>query len=199
MTRTPAEAVAYAKTITKGYGGECLKFVRTCFDVPAKYETAADAREHATKFHATSSTAGIPVGVPIFLGVNHVALYMGGGKMRTTNSKTGKVSTVPVTSWGSEYPLRGWSEDLNGVTVYKANSNAPAKTTNTSAAGGVDVRKLQRGLNLVFPAYSHLDVDGVYGPKTTAVVKEFQKRSGIKATGKIDAATKAALKKVGVL
>lgn len=45
------------------------------------------------------------------------------------------------------------------------------------------VRLLQARLNRDYPLYSHLVVDGVYGPATAAVVREFQARSGLPADG----------------
>lgn len=56
-----------------------------------------------------------------------------------------------------------------------------------------DVAKLQAYMNIVYPRYSKLEVDGLYGPKTAAVVREFQSRSGLPATGHIDSATWKAL------
>jgi hypothetical protein len=58
---------------------------------------------------------------------------------------------------------------------------------------GDDVRALQGGLNRAFPAYSDLQVDGVYGPGTAAVIREFQERAGLKADGVVGPATRAAL------
>jgi hypothetical protein len=45
------------------------------------------------------------------------------------------------------------------------------------------VRLLQARLNLGYPLYSHLVVDGIYGPATTAVVREFQRRAGLVVDG----------------
>jgi len=41
------------------------------------------------------------------------------------------------------------------------------------------IGRLQDWCNRVFPAYSHLPVTGYYGDMTTAVIAEFQRRSGI--------------------
>jgi peptidoglycan hydrolase-like protein with peptidoglycan-binding domain len=41
------------------------------------------------------------------------------------------------------------------------------------------VRLLQARLNRDYPLYSNLVVDGIYGPRTTAVVREFQRRAGL--------------------
>jgi len=65
---------------------------------------------------------------------------------------------------------------------------------------GQPVSQLQAGLNRVFPGYSTLDVDGVFGEETGAVVKEFQRRtSGLTVDGIVGPATKLALSKHGII
>jgi hypothetical protein len=44
---------------------------------------------------------------------------------------------------------------------------------------GQAVLKMQTWLNRVFPSYSNLALDGIYGPDTARVLKEFQRRAGI--------------------
>lgn len=63
---------------------------------------------------------------------------------------------------------------------------------------GEDVRRLQDGLNRVFPSYSRLVEDGSYGTATAAVVREFQKRSSLTADGIVGTRTREALNKNGV-
>lgn len=63
---------------------------------------------------------------------------------------------------------------------------------------GRRVRNLQAGLNRVFPSYSKLGVDGIYGPATQKVVKEFQRRSGIAADGIVGRNTRKELAKYGI-
>jgi hypothetical protein len=58
---------------------------------------------------------------------------------------------------------------------------------------GMAVRQLQSWLNRVYPAYSDLGVDGIFGAKTARVVREFQQRSNIKADGLVGPVTWAAL------
>ncbi len=63
---------------------------------------------------------------------------------------------------------------------------------------GAAIQRLQLGLNRVFPAYSHLRVDGNFGPATAAVVQEFQRRSHLTADGVVGPATRAALARSGI-
>jgi peptidoglycan hydrolase-like protein with peptidoglycan-binding domain len=65
------------------------------------------------------------------------------------------------------------------------NQPAPGATKPVLQVGstGQIVSELQAFLNRVYPAYSSLVVDGDFGPATEAVVKEFQRRSGITADG----------------
>lgn len=64
---------------------------------------------------------------------------------------------------------------------------------------GRDVQALQSGLNRAFPAYSRLATDGRYGPKTEAVVKEFQRRTHLKVDGRVGPQTRANLAIFGVV
>lgn len=58
---------------------------------------------------------------------------------------------------------------------------------------GEAVRALQARLNRDYPRYSHLAVDGDFGPATEAVVREFQKRAGLLVDGVAGPATLARL------
>jgi peptidoglycan hydrolase-like protein with peptidoglycan-binding domain len=48
---------------------------------------------------------------------------------------------------------------------------------------GNQVRRLQVLLNRDYPAYSKLEEDGAFGPKTEAVIREFQRRAGLPVNG----------------
>jgi murein L,D-transpeptidase YcbB/YkuD len=64
---------------------------------------------------------------------------------------------------------------------------------------GQDVRRLQSGLRKHFPLYAgRLVVDGFYGPKTEAAVKEFQRRSGIAADGIVGPVTRKKLERYDI-
>ncbi|GAT05491.1 peptidoglycan-binding domain-containing protein [Mycolicibacterium fortuitum] len=58
---------------------------------------------------------------------------------------------------------------------------------------GQQVATLQALLDLDYPAYSHLDVDGEFGAQTEAVIREFQKRAGLIVNGVAGAETLAKL------
>lgn len=63
---------------------------------------------------------------------------------------------------------------------------------------GKSVYRLQAGLNAVFPAYSDLVEDSVYGERTEGVVIEFQKRAGLVPDGVVGPVTRAALRQYGI-
>jgi len=92
-----------------------------------------------------------------------------------------------------------------GITkVVKAASTAIKKAQNVGkpilrqGSKGRAVIELQRGLNKVFPSYSHLSADGDFGQKTKLVVIEFQRRSHLSADGVVGVKTRAALAKYGI-
>jgi hypothetical protein len=76
---------------------------------------------------------------------------------------------------------------------------APGKDATGADAGfrahygdeGPKIEHLQEELNEHYPAYSHLEVDGVYGPKTAEVLDEFSERAAHEA--QTPAADRAAL------
>jgi hypothetical protein len=101
----------------------CLKFVRTSYNVPPQYATAAIAWSK-TKYRHSSIP---PKGVPVWWtggsrGFGHVAISAGGGYVISTDSggrgRVGRTSIRHITrAWGQTY--RGWTEDINRVRVYR--------------------------------------------------------------------------------
>jgi peptidoglycan hydrolase-like protein with peptidoglycan-binding domain len=78
-----------------------------------------------------------------------------------------------------------------------ANKPAPAPAASGAVlrrgSSGAEVSALQRVLNKNYPAYSRLTVDGLYGPATEAVVREFQRRAVLEVDGICGPKTRRAL------
>ncbi len=136
--RSPHDALAWAHNECgdPGWSGMCLSFVRTGYNLPGVYASAADAWKYAKKRHTMTSASqlkDVPLGAPIFMqGSNpngHVAFVNGDGKnICTTHSGYGYPVVQPLTTWLNQYgyKLQGWTEDLNGYTVCSpSGGNAP--------------------------------------------------------------------------
>ena len=65
----------------------------------------------------------------------------------------------------------------------------------SGSQGGIDVRQVQERLNS--KGYGPLEVDGIYGPKTEAAVKQFQKSMGLTVDGIVGPETFSALMEAG--
>ena len=65
---------------------------------------------------------------------------------------------------------------------------------------GDPVKRLQAGLNEVFPAYPGMPLvaDGDFGPRTELAVREFQRRVGLPPDGVVGPLTRAQLAKYGI-
>lgn len=64
-----------------------------------------------------------------------------------------------------------------------AGGKLPANTILREGSTGNAVRVLQQALNTQYPLYSHLVVDGSFGPKTLDVVRQFQSRARLAVDG----------------
>lgn len=87
------------------------------------------------------------------------------------------------------------------LTPKQPTSKLPRRVLYVKSGGrmnGEDVRRLQDGLNRVFPSYSRLTADGYYGPTTAQAIKDFQRRSGLEADGVVGPTTWAALARFGI-
>lgn len=93
-----------------------------------------------------------------------------------------------------------WSNYGRGpVRAKRATRKVPAGSKSLATGSrGNRVKRLQHGLNVVFPAYADLDEDGVFGELTEAVVREFQRRAGIKDDGIVGPVTRGALAGYGI-
>lgn len=116
----------------KDFAGLCLQFVRMCFGLGAVHPSAIAAWNAAGRRHPTTDAGTIPRGVPVFWRIGdfgHIALSLGGGLCLSTDVKRrGRVDIVRIDAireaWGAQ--LLGWSEDLNGVRVWRNKPAAPA-------------------------------------------------------------------------
>lgn len=159
MTRSRDEGASWAKgkVGTTGYGGMCLQFTREAYAIGSLYGYAREAWDKAKHKHPTSSTSGIPYGVPIFLDKSsseygHVAVYVGDGYMISTHASTNKIGKDAVSTWVNDYGYKvlGWTEDLNGVLIPNDDDH-----TDSGGSGGSDVK------------VPDVSVDGIWGSGTT--------------------------------
>lgn len=157
--RDPADAVAYAHDLDASDSSEwfnkCLYFVRTCYAVAGKYASATDAYNHTTK-RGTGS--------PLFgalhwwtgggSGFGHVTIDCGGGYCYSSDFGPngyvgdGRIRKVLVSSISLHDPkltYKGWSRDLNDVTVvpeievsYEIKNQAGAVVASSASADWFD-------------------------------------------------------------
>lgn len=123
----------------------CAMFTRMAFGAPAIGDfdgdgvaDAEDVWKAAKKKHPTSNPGEIPRGVPVFWSGGssdngHAAVSRGQGTMWTTDLvRDGYVDVANIADvkrkWG--LTLLGWTEDINGITVYKPGSNVPKEESN---------------------------------------------------------------------
>ncbi len=69
----------------------------------------------------------------------------------------------------------------------KASAEAGPGATQQSMTGQATLQQVQRALK--DQGYYRGKVDGVTGPRTRAAIRAFQKKAGLEATGRLDAAT----------
>lgn len=148
MVNTTAAALARANSTTVGYGGLCLAFVTTCYQAAPRFGSAIAAWNASSTKVITSNLASIPVGAPIWFAPNgspygHVAIYAGGGLMRTTNSATGRIHTDRVSLWQSwGYRLLGWTRDIEGQPIPDLTNST--QTSSPLTTGDTDMALLIR-------------------------------------------------------
>jgi len=128
------EANAHAREIVRtgntDWNRLCLKFVRTCWGLPAVHPTAAIAWEKAEDKHTFTRQRDIPYGAPVFTrrpdagpdDSGHILLAGGYNRhgvriFRSTDIKIhGGISACTLDDirerWGHE--ILGWTGDLNG-------------------------------------------------------------------------------------
>lgn len=210
MTRKGAAAQNYAlaRVGTRITRGQCLKNVRTWFGIPLMYGTAAEAWDGAVYKHPGARP---PKGLVVpgwFHSANpagHVALILADGSVVTVNGTTvshfPSIEAVELAGFGK---YMGYADDLNKVRVATTPKPKPKPKPVSRAvvlrkgSSGKRVKALQQGLNRTFPDYSHLSTDGLFGPRTDAVVRAFQSRAGLHVDGVVGPKTTAKLAAFGV-
>lgn len=91
-------------------------------------------------------------------------------------------------------PDKGFASYPVGLEVRIAYDYMPlSRRTLSRGREGADVATVQEHLNSVYPTYSDLVLDGIFGPSMESTVKEFQRRSFITVDGIIGPATWTAL------
>jgi hypothetical protein len=103
--------------------GMCLQWSRTRADIPSLFPDAATAWRNA--FHRHKGDRNPPRGAMVYWlggskGYGHIAVSVGGGKVRSTDVPTGgKIGTVPV-GWFEQHwglPYAGWADNVNDVRI----------------------------------------------------------------------------------
>jgi hypothetical protein len=186
-SRTGSQAIAWAKTQTsnpsRSWHNLCLMFTRKCFGVAAREPNAKRAWETARKQHKTTDADSIPAGAPVFWRTRtanwHIALSVGGGYCYSSDvGGRGKIGRIGIDAlsraWGAT--LLGWSEDLNGVTVYVKPKAPPFPVGIGPDRSKPSARELQQQLQKTgFMPTSVKRADN-YGPATQAAVAAFHNR-----------------------
>lgn len=195
----PGVSVARARRHTKGFSGQCLHFVWRCLDGQHSYGLPdANAAFRASRHLRTTGTP--PAGVPVyFLGSKHghVALSVGGGRIRSTDwPSKNRIAEVRITelseAWGRRYA--GWAADMAGhkipgLVTPTLLPDYPGRATVRGDKGDT-VRAIQDRLNR---HGAKLAEDGRFGPATEGAVKAFQRARGLVVDGRVGPRTWAAL------
>lgn len=185
--------------------GRCLEFTRGVFGVGPRFPSAISAWDHAQLRHTDAPPRGAVV--PVFFETpspfRHVAVALGNGKVVSTNgakiSLWADVGTVARVYRG---PYLGWSEDLNGVRVFRA--DGPRTLAVTGVWADLTTRALQRRFGTtVDGTISGQTITGanravhglVAGHGGSALVSAMQEWLGIARDGRLDGDTIRALQR----
>lgn len=120
------------------------------------------------------------------------------GRLQPVHHYTGSVAVQQYTSHGTVPGIAGYvDEDQVDTNILTGPTPVPVPPAPTPAPigklppgtllhrgmAGPAVRILQHALNVEYPLYSHLTEDGIYGPLTEGVVREFQTRAHLAVDG----------------
>jgi hypothetical protein len=193
MAHPPVIALARAKSRETFASNMCLKFVRTRYGVPGLAPDAAQGFAMTNRRHTSTPPPGVPVwwtgGAH-----GHVAISAGGGYVLSTDwpraGSVGRVSIRTLTDrWNKRY--RGWSEDINEVTVFvtptvdlsallaaaKADPNRPQGGTTPGSVD--DVRLVEAALFIEGLLDEKFAFDGSFGSKTLSGYAKWQRKVGL--------------------
>ena len=193
--------------LKNGGSVDCSSFVLSCLKIAGfkiggatfTGNMRAELKKHGW---AVEPNNGKPMAGDILLNdSDHTAVYLGRGLLAqaSINEKGGITGGVPGNQTNQETYVRSYYDfPWNCYLRHGVAAQPAAHHALEVGSAGPRVRKLQEGLNRVFPSYSDLDVNGHFDAKTKAVVVNFQKRAGLCADGVVDGRTETALKKYGV-
>jgi cell wall-associated NlpC family hydrolase len=151
--------------------------------------TAADQAKGGTKVSWNNLQPGDLVFFNTISGngksVDHVGIYIGNGKMIHASSSNGKTIEVNM---NTSY----WKGIFTTAKRYTKTSRATSSGASSSSTGRNSSEYSTRAIQyaLTKAGYS-LDIDGSYGPATTAAVKAFQKKYGLTVDGNVGPKTQA--------
>lgn len=123
MVRNAQETASNAERSTSNDVGMCLQWSRERAAIASKYPDAATAWKNARNRHPGDRNP--PRGAMVYWtggskGYGHIAVSLGGGKIRSSDSGgSGVPATVgidwPTQHWGM--PYAGWADNVNSVTI----------------------------------------------------------------------------------
>lgn len=207
--------LAGAETDCSALTAGCIRLAGYPLDMTVPIWTG-NIRQRLTKigWRATQCTgwsdaaikAKLHAGVVLLADEGHVVIvHPDGGLLSANIDERGRIAGGQAgDQTGSEVNVRPfWRYRGNSwdwiITPPDLGATAPKKpATVVSKLTQAQVKALQSGLNRNFPAYSKLVVDGIWGVRTQAALKEFQRRSGLVPDGIVGKLTIAALAKSGV-
>lgn len=190
--RSVKAALGWARSHRSFDSGMCLRFVRMCYNVPAKERSAAIAWSKTKYRHKSTPPRGVPVWwTGGSRGFGHVAISDGDGYVISTDcggkGRVGRTSITHITrTWGQSY--RGWTEDINGVRVYVSSGSKPSTPVLDASAVAKLFRQgkksdavlvVQRAL-AVEVGLDYSSGPGVPGPRTRAAYQKWQRRLGFR-------------------
>lgn len=98
---------------------------------------------------------------------------------------------VTTNMWQAEATERALEANQGGRNSRRSDSRSDAGMRDSQSASAEEVRQAQKKLNDL--GYQTGQVDGVFGPRTQAALRNFQQSKNIAVTGRLDEKTTNAL------